>query len=245
MRMKYFFYYAFFFQSLLAIGQAPEKISYQATLLNADNSVLSEARVAMKIAILQNSLSGTSIYEEVHNPTTTASGTVNLEIGDGTPFKGAFSTIDWSKGPYFMQTSVDVNGGASYKLQGASQLMSVPYALHAKTAESLTEESNYVMRAKVITFTRSRNANEKDVGNIIECTQDATLSLIENFIDMNIGDVINIEAHNGAVLTIETAGLVELNYKLNGSAIFESAVGNVRFGLLRKIDVNSYIISGQ
>lgn len=245
MRMKYFLYYAFFFQSLLVVGQTPEKINYQATILNADNTVLSEAQIAMKIAILQNSLSGTSIYEEVHNPITNSSGTVSLEIGDGTPIKGAFPTIDWSKGPYFIQTLVDVNGGASYKLQGASQLMSVPYALYAKTAEALTDEGNYVKKAKVITFTQSRNASDKDVGNIIECTQDATLSLIENFVDMNIGDVINLEAHNGAILTIETAGQVKLNYTLNGSAIFESAEGNVRFGLLRKIDANSYIISGQ
>ncbi|WP_373518339.1 hypothetical protein [Pricia sp.] len=235
----------FFFQSLLILGQTPEKISYQATIVNADNTLLSKTRIAMKIAILQNSLSGTSVYEEVHSPVTSSNGTVSLEIGGGSPIRGSFSEIVWSKGPYFIETSVDINGGSSYKLQGASQLLSVPYALHAKTAERIADDGNYVLKAKPISFTTSRNANTEDVGNIIECTADATLTIINNFVDMKIGDVINIEAHNGAKLIVETADQVELNYAKNGNAIFESTLENVRFGLLRKIDVNAYIISGQ
>ncbi len=245
MSTTYFISCFFFLQSLLVLGQTPEKISYQATIVNADNTVLAETRIAIKIAILQNSLSGTSVYEEVHNPVTSSSGMVSLEIGGGAPLKGSFSEIDWSSGTYFIQTLVDINGGTSYKLQGASQLLSVPFALHAKTAERIADDGNYVLRGRPISFTTSRNANAEDVGNIIECTSDATLSLIDNFVDMEIGDVINLEAHDGAVLTVETASQVTLNYEKNANAIFESSAGNVRFGLLRKIDVNAYIISGQ
>ncbi len=232
-------------QSLLVLGQAPEKISYQATIVNTDNSVLAETRIALKIAILQNSLSGTSVYEEIHSPITSANGTVSLEIGDGSPIKSSLSEVDWSNGTYFIQTSVDINGGSSYKLQGASQLLSVPYALHAKTAERIADDGHYVLRAKPIPFTTSRNVNLGDIGNIIECTTDATLTIIDNFVDMKIGDVINLEAHDGAVLSIGTDAQVSLNYVQNGEATFESSPENVRFGLLRKIDVNAYIISGQ
>ena len=245
MNSKYLISCFFLLQSLLVLGQTPEKISYQATIVNTDNSVLAKTRIAMKIAILQNSISGTSVYEEIHNPITSANGTVSLEIGGGSPVKGSLSEIDWSSGTYFIQTLVDINGGTSYKLQGASQLLSVPYALHAKTAERIADDGNYVLRARPISFTTSRNANAEDVGNIIECTSDATLSLIDNFVDMEIGDVINLEAHDGAVLTVETASQVLLNYEENANAIFESTAGNVHFGLLRKIDVNAYIISGQ
>ncbi|MDC1245303.1 collagen-like protein, partial [Crocinitomicaceae bacterium] len=45
-----------------------------------------------------------------------------------------FTTIDWSAGPYYIETAVDVNGGTSYDVMGTSQLMSVPYALYAKTS---------------------------------------------------------------------------------------------------------------
>ncbi|MBT6030298.1 MAG: DUF1566 domain-containing protein, partial [Crocinitomicaceae bacterium] len=51
---------------------------------------------------------------------------------------GDFTTIDWSAGPYFIMTETDPTGGTNYTITGTSQLMSVPYALHAKTAESIT-----------------------------------------------------------------------------------------------------------
>ena len=37
-------------------------------------------------------------------------------------------------GPYFIETAADVTGGTSYTVMGTSQLMSVPYALYAKTS---------------------------------------------------------------------------------------------------------------
>jgi len=233
------------FQALQVMSQTPERISYQASIRNADNTVVADTRIAVKLAILQNSFSGTSVYEELHSPITSSNGVVGLEIGGGTAVKGEFSEIDWSKGPYFVETSVDINGGTSYTLQGASQLVSVPYALHAKTAERIADDGNYVLKAKPISMSASRNVSAKDVGNIIECTTDATLTIIDNFADMQVGDVINVEVHNGAILRVETAGQVTLNYENDGNAVFESAAGNVRFGLLRKIDTNAYIISGQ
>ena len=52
---------------------------------------------------------------------------------------------------------------------------------------------------------------------------------------MEVGDTINLEAHNGALLTVIAAQGVELNYVKAGTATFESNTGNVRFGLLRQI----------
>jgi hypothetical protein len=43
----------------------------------------------------------------------------------------AFSKIDWSKGPYFIRGDIDGT------ILGCSQIMSVPYAFHANTADSL------------------------------------------------------------------------------------------------------------
>ncbi|MEJ6615286.1 MAG: DUF1566 domain-containing protein, partial [Crocinitomicaceae bacterium] len=45
-----------------------------------------------------------------------------------------FSTIDWSAGPYFIETAIDATGGTTYVVMGTSQLMSVPYALYAKSS---------------------------------------------------------------------------------------------------------------
>ena len=39
--------------------------------------------------------------------------------------------------PYYIQTETDPTGGTSYSITGTSQLLSVPYALHAQSADSL------------------------------------------------------------------------------------------------------------
>ena len=121
--------------SLTSFGQAPEGFKYQAVLRDAGNLILNNQAVGMRLTIQQGSLGGTAVYTETFAPTTNAYGLVNLEIGTGTSTDD-FSSIDWSNGPYFMETAIDINGGASYVTMGTSQLMSVPYALYAKTSGS-------------------------------------------------------------------------------------------------------------
>ncbi len=121
-------------------AQSPNKMSYQAVIRNASNNLVSNTAVAMQISILQGSTGGTAVYVETQTPTTNANGLVSIEIGDGTVVSGDFTTIDWANGPYFIKTETDpdgATGGISYTITGTSQLLSVPYALHAKTAESI------------------------------------------------------------------------------------------------------------
>jgi hypothetical protein len=67
---------------------------------------------------------------------------VSLSIGAGKSPSSDFAKIDWSKGPYFVKTETDVAGGTNYQLTALSELMSVPYAIHAKTAESIVGGNN-------------------------------------------------------------------------------------------------------
>ena len=119
-------------------AQSPEKMSYQAVVRNSSNLLVTDQIVGMQISILQGSASGTAVYVETQTPTINANGLVSIEIGGGTVVHGTFATIDWTNGPYFIKTETDLNGGASYTITGTSQLLSVPYALHAKTAETFT-----------------------------------------------------------------------------------------------------------
>jgi hypothetical protein len=118
-------------------AQAPEKMSYQAVVRDAGNALVTNQGVGMQLSILQGSTSGSSVYTETQTPTTNINGLVSIEIGSGTVVTGTFNTIDWSAGPYFIKTETDPTGGASYTITGTSQLMSVPYALHASTANSI------------------------------------------------------------------------------------------------------------
>jgi hypothetical protein len=122
--------------SMTSFAQAPEKMSYQAVVRDASGVLVSNSAVGMRISILQNTTTGTAVYVETHTPTSDENGLVSIEVGTGST-SDDFSTIDWSAGPYFIQTETDPTGGSSYTILGTSQLMSVPFALHAKVAESV------------------------------------------------------------------------------------------------------------
>ena len=121
------------FMVLLSYGQAPEGFKYQAVLRDASNAVISNQAVGVRLTIEQGSAGGTVIYTETFSPTTNSYGLVNLEIGTGTTTDD-FTTIDWANGTYFIETAIDAAGGSNYSVMGTSQLMSVPYALYAKTS---------------------------------------------------------------------------------------------------------------
>ena len=121
-------------------AQAPEKMSYQAVIRGTDNILYTNQDVGMQIGILQGSASGDLLYLENHTPTTNKNGLISIEIGAGSSVSGSFADIDWSKGPYFILTMTDPTGGTNYSITGTSQLLSVPYALHAQTAENITGE---------------------------------------------------------------------------------------------------------
>lgn len=120
--------------AITSFGQAPEGFKYQAVVRDAGNTILNNQAVGMRMTIQQGSIGGTTVYQETFAPTTNSYGLVNLEIGSGTVVSGDFTTIDWANGPYFIETAVDITGGTNYSLMGTSQLMSVPYALYAKTS---------------------------------------------------------------------------------------------------------------
>lgn len=120
--------------ALSSFGQAPEGFKYQAVLRDAGNTILINHTVGMRMTIQQGAIGGTTVYQETFATTTNAYGLVNLEIGNGTVISGDFTTVDWANGPYFMETSVDLLGGTAYVVMGTSQLMSVPFALYAKTS---------------------------------------------------------------------------------------------------------------
>ncbi len=129
-------------------AQSPQKMSYQAVIRNAGNNLVTSTAVGMQISILQSSVSGTEVYTETQTPGTNANGLVSIEIGAGTVVSGDFTTIDWANGPYFIKTETDPTGGNSYTITGISQLLSVPYALYAKTAGEVSLTDAQILTLK-------------------------------------------------------------------------------------------------
>jgi len=123
--------------TLTVFAQAPSKMSYQAVVRDAGDALVTSQAVGMQLSIVKDSASGTVVYVETQTPTSNLNGLVSVEIGSGTVVSGTFNTIDWSSGPYFIKTETDPTGGTMYTITGTSELLSVPYALHANTADSI------------------------------------------------------------------------------------------------------------
>ncbi len=111
-------------------SQAPQKINYQAVARDTQGNPIIGSLLNVNFDILQGSISGTIVYSETQTPTTNQFGLFTSEIGSGIVTSGNFSTINWGISSYYLQ--ITVNGD----IMPASQLLSVPYALHANTAST-------------------------------------------------------------------------------------------------------------
>jgi len=130
--------------SAFAQGQgAPESMNYQAVIRDGSANVLASQTVGLRIKILQGSSSGSSVYEETFAPTTNAYGSIAIQVGTGTVVSGTFNTIDWGANSHFVETAVDISGGTNYTVISTTQLMSVPYAMYAKTAGSSPADNDW------------------------------------------------------------------------------------------------------
>ena len=143
MKKNLFSLFAFLFATLL-IAQTPNLISYQAVVRNASNALVVNQSVGIKFSIIKNSINGTTVYSETQNSTTNNNGLFTAKIGNGTLVSGSLTNINWGDDLYFIKTEIDPTGGNSYTINGTSQLLSVPYALHAKTVDD-----NSITTAKI------------------------------------------------------------------------------------------------
>ncbi|MCH7987580.1 MAG: DUF1566 domain-containing protein [Planctomycetes bacterium] len=121
------------------MAQVPQSINYQGVARDNTGAILATQGIALQISILSGSPTGTVEYSETHTTTTNQFGLFTLQIGNGTVVSGDFTTINWGANTHYAKVEMDETGGANYQLMGTSQLLSVPYALHAKTAETVTE----------------------------------------------------------------------------------------------------------
>jgi hypothetical protein len=115
-------------------AQSPEGFTYQAVVRDANSALVVSANVGIRISLLQGNPTGTAVFVETHTPPTNVNGLLSVEIGSGALVSGSISGINWANGPFFIKTETDPTGGTSYGIVSVTQLMSVPYALYAKTA---------------------------------------------------------------------------------------------------------------
>ena len=230
---RIFFVVAALFYMNTAFSQAPEAFKYQAVVRNATGTILTNQPVGMRLTILQGSASGSSVYSETFSVTSNNYGLVNLEIGNGITTDD-FAAIDWANGPFFIETAVDIAGGTNYSVLGNSQLISVPYALYAKQAESsvidLVDDADADPTNEIETWTTLSGIPadfSDDVDNVDDADADPAneiqdINLIGNDLTITSGSTVDLSGYlddtdaqtlslTGTTLSISNGNSVVIN----------------------------------
>jgi len=127
---------------LQVAGQNPSGFNYQAVIRSSNGEIIQNQSVGIRISILKGGVTGEAVYVETFSTETNNFGLVNLVIGTGNPKEGALSDVEWSSDSHFIKVEIDIQGGSNYTEMGTSQLLSVPYAMHAKSASQFKGEPN-------------------------------------------------------------------------------------------------------
>lgn len=116
----------------------PNAFNYSAVARNATGQPIATTTIGIQITILKTSPTGSSQYSENHFVNTDDFGLFNLVIGAGAVQSGSMATIDWSNDNYYLKVGMDAAGGTNFLTMGTTQMLSVPYALYAKNAGSVS-----------------------------------------------------------------------------------------------------------
>ena len=124
---KHFLLFFLFFYSIVIYSQSPQGFNYQAIVRDYEGNIKSNTGVQFIFNI--QTANGVSVYSEIHTVITNKYGLIDLVIGKGITSED-FSNINWSSTTYMLNVTLD---GVDL---GATQLMSVPYALYAVSSGS-------------------------------------------------------------------------------------------------------------
>lgn len=188
----------FVFASSIVVAQGNNSFRYQALIQNENGEVMANRKISFLVTILKSALNMDRVYAEFHSTTTDEFGMVNLAIGKGNPIFKSFSSIKWSSDEHFIRIEMDENGGSNFKLLGESQLMTVPYAIHAQSADNV-DDADADAENELQTLSLVENELKISGGNTVELPQQ---TLVLN------GNVLSIS--NGNSVTLPTEGSAEV-----------------------------------
>src|SRR5574343_1832072 len=119
--------------SLFSLAQSPLEFNYQAVARDQKGIPLDKREIKVRFSIRSNASDGAVEYMEIRELETNPFGMFTVSIGStGAYFSsGSLSDVKWENGKKFLRVEIDVKGGNDYKNLGATQMVSVPYALFA------------------------------------------------------------------------------------------------------------------
>ena len=88
--------------SLLIMAQAPEEFNYQAVVRDQAGELIANQNINVRINILQSTDPEISVYEEIHEVTSSNQGIITLRIGSNDA-TNSFTAINWGNSNYYLK----------------------------------------------------------------------------------------------------------------------------------------------
>lgn len=114
-------------------ADAATTMNYARTVQTADGKAAANTEVKVRVNIHKSTADGDIVFTEDHNVTTSPTGIAYVTIGSVSTL--SLEGFDWGHTPYFIETSVD--SGSGFANAVCQQVLSVPVAVHAKTASKV------------------------------------------------------------------------------------------------------------
>ena len=157
---KLFLFFLIFFVTLDANAQSG--IFFQAIARDINTNPAKDRKIYVQSNIIQSTPNGEKVLIEEHQTFTDAFGIFSIIVGSGTRVGGTvtgLSTIDWSKGPYYLNlkiviTPVGVGAGWDYSKEwvdiGTTIFGTVPFALYSANTAKIDEKLNAADTTKML-----------------------------------------------------------------------------------------------
>lgn len=234
--MRHLFLFISFFISLNLFAIDPQKgFSYQAVVRDASGTVVKEKSVTLRVTILSDNQIA---YQESHQLTTSASGYINMVIGNGTRISGSFEDIEWSSQK--QSVKVEIDKGDGYEEISETALSSVPYAKYAeytlnddsekfqKSIAALKKTNDSLVNC-IVALKEQLKANETSISDLAEST--ASFSEYQELKDKNYSSIptpqglgqVNIEVNLNNV-TKDYPVVAKLTYNGGNGFGFKSEI---------------------
>ena len=194
--MKNYIIFIFLCWSSYSFAQSDQGFNYQAVVQNEQGEIIKDDFVSMRFWIVKGSANGDILYRETHNAIYTGSeGILNLQIGTGSSDVGDFSSIDWSADRHFIRIDLDENNGNDFNQMGITQLMAVPYAMHAFSADGGSSGDDWGSQTVITDNSINGNGTPSSpltVNTSAVNTDNQELSISGNQLSISNGNTISI-----------------------------------------------------
>lgn len=122
-------------------------IPFQAIIYNPDGSPLVNTLVFMRFTLHRNTPNGSIEYCENQALNTDENGRINAGIGSGIVIVGNYANIDWGGGIKYLSVERSMNSAnGPYSVLESNQVMSVPYAIHARNVPVSVSETGDTLK---------------------------------------------------------------------------------------------------